>query len=86
MVYTIVVHLHAKDDKECIEKLKAKLAEASAVYSQDKETLGWFVSESYSSWNVARLVPSTGRWKFDEEGGRGREEAEVEVCTVPVQW
>jgi hypothetical protein len=44
MVYTIVVHLYAKEDKESIEKLKAKLAEASSVYSKDQETLGWFVS------------------------------------------
>jgi hypothetical protein len=46
MVYTIVVHLYAKVEKECIEKLKAKLVEASIVYSKDKETLSWFVSES----------------------------------------
>lgn len=45
MVYTIVVHLYARDDKEAIGKLKAKLVEASAVYSRDRETLGWFVSK-----------------------------------------
>lgn len=33
MVYTIVVHLYAKEDKENIEKLSAKLVEASQVYS-----------------------------------------------------
>ena len=45
MVYTIVVHLYAKDDKETIAKLSAKLIEASRVYSQDKETLSWFVMQ-----------------------------------------
>ncbi|CAO2653868.1 Nn.00g106010.m01.CDS01 [Neocucurbitaria sp. VM-36] len=45
MVYTIVVHLYAKDDADCIEKLKAKLVEASQVYSQDRETLSWFVMQ-----------------------------------------
>lgn len=41
MVYTLVVHLYAKDDAECISKLVTKLQEASQVYSNDKETLGW---------------------------------------------
>ncbi|EUC42570.1 hypothetical protein COCMIDRAFT_28808 [Bipolaris oryzae ATCC 44560] len=45
MVYTIVVHLVAKDDAESIRKLSAKLVEASQVYSQDKETLSWFVMQ-----------------------------------------
>ncbi|KAJ5087005.1 hypothetical protein NUU61_008312 [Penicillium alfredii] len=46
MVYTIVVHLRAKPDQESITKLHDKLVEASNVYSQDKETLSWFVSQS----------------------------------------
>ncbi|KAJ6107675.1 hypothetical protein N7523_008998 [Penicillium sp. IBT 18751x] len=46
MVYTIVVHMRAKADKESISKLHAKLLEASAVYSKDKETLSWFVMQS----------------------------------------
>ncbi|KAF2660270.1 hypothetical protein K491DRAFT_701670 [Lophiostoma macrostomum CBS 122681] len=45
MVYTIVVHLYAKDDKEAIEKIKAKLVEASQVYSKDRETLDWYVMQ-----------------------------------------
>jgi hypothetical protein len=45
MVYTIVVHLYAKEDQESIRKLSAKLVEASQVYSQDKETLSWFVMQ-----------------------------------------
>ncbi|EME45947.1 hypothetical protein DOTSEDRAFT_70076 [Dothistroma septosporum NZE10] len=43
--YTLVVHLYAKDDQEAIKKLSAKLQEASQVYSNDKETLGWFVMQ-----------------------------------------
>jgi hypothetical protein len=43
MVYTLVVHLYAKDDQECINKLIAKLQEASQVYTNDKECLGWYV-------------------------------------------
>lgn len=39
--YTIVVHLKAKEDPECIDKLVAKLQEASQVYSNDKECLSW---------------------------------------------
>ncbi|KAF2646452.1 hypothetical protein P280DRAFT_415753 [Massarina eburnea CBS 473.64] len=45
MVYTIVVHLYAKEDTESIDKLKAKLVEASEVYSKDHETLSWFVMQ-----------------------------------------
>ncbi|KAK7429306.1 hypothetical protein QQZ08_004118 [Neonectria magnoliae] len=45
MVYTIVVHLYAKADEESIAKLSAKLIEASRVYSQDKETISWFVMQ-----------------------------------------
>lgn len=46
MVYTITVHLRAKNDPEAIRKLKNKLIEASRVYSKDKETLSWFVMQS----------------------------------------
>jgi quinol monooxygenase YgiN len=45
MVYTIVVHMYAKPEAEAISKLKAKLVEASQVYSKDKETLSWFVMQ-----------------------------------------
>jgi hypothetical protein len=46
MVYTITVHLYAKDDPTAIEKLKFKLIEASRVYRNDKETLDWHVMQS----------------------------------------
>lgn len=48
MVYTITVHLRANADAGSVEKLQAKLIEASRVYSQDKETLSWFVMQSTS--------------------------------------
>ncbi|TPX11031.1 uncharacterized protein E0L32_008068 [Thyridium curvatum] len=46
MVYTITVHLRANSDPASVDKLKAKLAEASRVYRKDKETLDWFVMQS----------------------------------------
>lgn len=46
MVYTITVHLRANAEPQSVERLKAKLIEASRVYSQDKETLSWFVMQS----------------------------------------
>ncbi|KZF21348.1 hypothetical protein L228DRAFT_262375 [Xylona heveae TC161] len=45
MVYTITVHLYAKEDPDSIRKLQLKLIEASRVYSNDKETLSWFVMQ-----------------------------------------
>ncbi|KAI0845966.1 hypothetical protein F5Y00DRAFT_245010 [Daldinia vernicosa] len=46
MVYTIVVHLRAKPGADNIAKLHAKLNEASAIYSKDRETISWFVMQS----------------------------------------
>lgn len=37
--YTLVAHLYSKPEN--VDKVKAKLQEASQVYSKDKETLGW---------------------------------------------
>lgn len=48
MVYVITVHLHANDHPDSVDKIKAKLIEASRVYSKDKETLSWFVMQSTS--------------------------------------
>jgi quinol monooxygenase YgiN len=42
----LVVHLRAKSDPVCIAKLKAKLLEASDVYSKDTETISWLVMQS----------------------------------------
>lgn len=41
-----MVHLRAKPGQDNIAKLHAKLREASAVYSRDRETLSWFVMQS----------------------------------------
>lgn len=46
MVYTLVVHMKARSDPICIEKLHKKLIEASQVYSKDKETVSWLVMQS----------------------------------------
>ena len=51
MVYTLVVHLYAKEDQESINKLIAKLQEASQVYTNDKECLGWYVCFAASTWS-----------------------------------
>lgn len=48
MVYTLTVHLTAKDDPSCIRQLRTKLIEASRIYSQDRETISWFVMQSVS--------------------------------------
>lgn len=45
MVYTIVVHLYAKDSSDSISKLHDRLVEASDVYSKDRETISWFVMQ-----------------------------------------
>ncbi|KAJ0387420.1 hypothetical protein COL922a_002466 [Colletotrichum nupharicola] len=45
MVYTITVHLHANDHLDSVDRLKAKLVEASRVYSKDRETVSWFVMQ-----------------------------------------
>lgn len=48
MVYTITVHLRANSEPSSVEKLKAKLIEASRIYSKDLETISWFVMQSTS--------------------------------------
>jgi len=48
MVYSITVHLRSLPDETSISKIKAKLVEASRIYSSDHETLSWFVSQSTS--------------------------------------
>jgi len=44
MVFTIIVHLNVKS--EHVDKVKAKLIEASRVYVKDQGTIDWFVSQS----------------------------------------
>ncbi|OCK99965.1 uncharacterized protein K441DRAFT_702692 [Cenococcum geophilum 1.58] len=56
MVYTIVVHLYAKDSPTDIEKLKNKLVEASQVYSKDHETVGWHVMQDHQDPRAFTIV------------------------------
>ncbi|KAL2351149.1 hypothetical protein BJ546DRAFT_855872 [Cryomyces antarcticus] len=56
MVYTIVVHLYAKDDAAAIKKLQNKLIEASQVYSKDKETVSWFVMQDHQDPRAFTIV------------------------------
>ncbi len=39
--YTLVAHLYAKPEN--VDKVKAKMQEASQTYSKDKETLNWYM-------------------------------------------
>lgn len=56
MVYTIVVHLYAKDSPESISKLHNKLLEASEVYSKDHETISWFVMQDHQNKRAFTIV------------------------------
>ena len=56
MVYTIVVHLYAKDSTESISRLYNKLLEASDVYSRDKETISWFVMQDHQDKRAFTIV------------------------------
>ena len=56
MVYTIVVHLYAKDSAETISKLHNKLVEASSVYSKDQETISWFVMQDHQDKRAFTIV------------------------------
>ena len=53
MVFTIIVHLTVKE--EHVDKVKAKLIEASRVYATDKGTIDWFVSQGKSEYYSANL-------------------------------
>ncbi|RLN61252.1 hypothetical protein BBJ29_001617 [Phytophthora kernoviae] len=55
MVYTLVVHLHAKEGKDIEEKINNKLVEASQIYVNDPETLAWHVMQDHvdpRSWTI----------------------------------
>ena len=56
MVYTIVVHLYAKDSDEAISKLHNKLVEASEVYTKDRETISWFVMQDHQDKRAFTIV------------------------------
>ncbi|KUI57716.1 hypothetical protein VP1G_05058 [Cytospora mali] len=65
MVYTITVHLHANDHPDSVDRLKAKLVEASRIYSKDKETVSWFVMQSTSDPRDFTIVE-----RYENEGSQ----------------
>ncbi|KAK7921082.1 hypothetical protein PG985_009104 [Apiospora marii] len=65
MVYTLTVHMYAKDDAECIEKLKLKLIEAARVYRNDKETVDWFVMQDVKDPRAFTVVE-----RFEQESSQ----------------
>ena len=65
MVYTIVVHLYAKDSAESISKLHNKLLEASDVYCNDSETINWFVMQDHQDKRSFTIVE-----RFEHESVR----------------
>ena len=65
MVYTIVVHLYAKDLAESISKLHNKLLEASGVYCKDRETISWFVMQDHQDKRAFTIVE-----RFEHESVR----------------
>ncbi|KUI73683.1 hypothetical protein VM1G_09387 [Cytospora mali] len=65
MVYTITVHLHANDHPDSVDRLKAKLIEASRIYSKDKETVSWFVMQSTSDPRDFTIVE-----RYENEGSQ----------------
>ena len=68
MVYTLTVHLYANDKPESIPRLKAKLIEASRIYSKDKETIEWLVMQDVHDPRAFTIVE-----RFENEG----------VCRLP---
>ncbi|KAJ7701860.1 hypothetical protein B0H17DRAFT_924183 [Mycena rosella] len=70
MVYTIVVHLYAKEGKDVEEKLRTKLAEASQVYSKDQETISWFVMQDHKdprAWCIVERYEQESSQKYHLE-------------------
>lgn len=76
MVYVITVHLHANDHPDSVDKIKAKLIEASRVYSKDKETLSWFVSQSTSDPRDFTIVERYEKESVSKRYIMGREPTE----------
>jgi quinol monooxygenase YgiN len=63
MVFTLTVHLHVNDQPESIGKLKAKLIEASRIYTKDPGTLHWFVMQDKVDPRAFTIVE-----RYEEEG------------------
>jgi len=87
MVYTITVHLYAKDDPESIRKLRNKLIEASRIYSKDKETVSWLVMQDIKD---ARQFTIVERYEHEsvrdhmrsERPGSGNSPSSLDILTT----
>lgn len=64
-MYTLTVHLHCNDKPDSIERLKAKLIEASRIYRKDKETADWLVMQDVHDPRSFSIVE-----RFETEGVR----------------
>ncbi|KAI8616274.1 hypothetical protein BC830DRAFT_1063583 [Chytriomyces sp. MP71] len=62
MVFTLVVHLYAKDDEASISAIRNKLHEASQVYVKDQGTLSWFVMQGSEDKRAFTIVE-----RYDQE-------------------
>lgn len=67
MVYTLTVHLYAKEDPQSISRLQAKLIEASRIYRHDRETVDWIVMQDVHDARAFTIVE-----RFENEGVRLR--------------
>ncbi|CRK20332.1 hypothetical protein BN1723_012109 [Verticillium longisporum] len=65
MVYTITVHLYANDRPDSIDRIKAKLIEASRVYVNDRETVNWFVMQDVHDPRAFTIVE-----RFEQESSQ----------------
>ncbi|PNH43910.1 hypothetical protein VD0004_g3650 [Verticillium dahliae] len=65
MVYTITVHLYANDHPDSIDRIKAKLIEASRVYVNDRETVNWFVMQDVHNPRAFTIVE-----RFEQESSQ----------------
>ncbi|OWZ22279.1 Antibiotic biosynthesis monooxygenase protein [Phytophthora megakarya] len=62
MVYTLVVHFHAKEGKDMEDKILNKLIETSQTYMKDAEVIGWYVMQDHTD---------TRKWTIIESYKRG---------------
>ncbi|KAG7106727.1 hypothetical protein HYQ45_018367 [Verticillium longisporum] len=65
MVYTITVHLYANDHPDSIDRINAKLIEASRVYVNDRETVNWFVMQDVHDPRAFTIVE-----RFEQESSQ----------------
>ena len=76
MVYTIVVHLYAKDEPSAVEKIKAKLVEAASVYRKSEGTIDWFVMQDTKDPRAFTIVERYESLEVSAANDEGGEDAE----------